>query len=100
MPMGCFYKYPQGIVLSVCPYGRKEEANPEGRLYKLIGVGSAYRSPTLFCCSIPYYEYHLSQRREVGWRFVVLKRLYDETTIIGDHGDGFIPPVCGTSADR
>lgn len=41
MPMGCFYKYPQGIVLSVCPYGRKEEANPEGRLYKLIGVGSA-----------------------------------------------------------
>lgn len=39
--MGCFYKYPQGIVLSVCPYGRKEEANPEGRLYKLIGVGSA-----------------------------------------------------------
>ena len=41
MPMGCFYKYPRGIVLSVCPYGRKEEANPEGRLYKLIGVGSA-----------------------------------------------------------
>ena len=27
--------------MSVCPYGRKEEANPEGRLYKLIGVGSA-----------------------------------------------------------
>ena len=45
MPMGCFYKYPQGIVLSVCPYGRKEEANPEGRLYKLIGVGSALREP-------------------------------------------------------
>ncbi|MBD9175501.1 MAG: hypothetical protein EGP87_05070 [Paraprevotella clara] len=64
------------------------------------GTGDGYRSPTLFCCSIPYYEYHLSQRREVGWRFVVLKRLYDETTIIGDHGDGLIPPVCGTSADR
>lgn len=41
MPMGCFYKYPQGIVLSVCPYGQKEEGKFQGGLYKLIGVGSA-----------------------------------------------------------
>lgn len=41
MPMGCFYKYPQGIVLSICPYGQKEGGKSQGRLYKLIGVGSA-----------------------------------------------------------
>ncbi len=65
-----------------------------------IIVVLVYTVSTLFCCSIPYYEYHLSQRREVGWRFVVLKRLYDETTIIGDHGDGFVPSVFGTGSDR
>ena len=41
MPMGCFYKYPQGIVLSICPYGQKVGGKSQGRLYKLIGVGSA-----------------------------------------------------------
>ena len=38
---GMFYKYPRGIVLSICSYGQKEEGKFQGGLYKLIGVGSA-----------------------------------------------------------
>ena len=83
--------------------GKRKEANPKGGLYKLIGVGSAL---------LVLLQWAMREPRSVGRVtdtdlhaffvvvFLVLKRFYDETTIIGDHGDGFVPPVFGAGADR